>query len=200
MDRVRIGIYGGSFDPVHVGHIAAAEAALRARGLDRVDLTPAATPPHKDDGCEASFEHRVAMARLAVQGVDRLAVSDLEGRRAGPSYTIDTVEAMGGELDLLVGADMLADLPRWHRAADLVAAVTVVGFGRPGVDLREAADRFRAAFGPDRLVLLDFEAEKASSTEARRRLREGLSTDGILDPRVNAYILVKRLYGAQEGG
>ena len=91
---MRFGIYGGSFDPVHRGHLAAASAVREARGLERVFLVPAARPPHKAGGCAASFEHRLAMVRLAIEGSAGLEALDLEGRRAGRSYTVDTVEEL----------------------------------------------------------------------------------------------------------
>jgi len=202
---VRWGLLGGSFDPIHTGHIHAAEAALRIRGLARVLLIPAASPPHKRQGCRASFEQRVEMARLAVAGHPGLEVTALEGKRRGPSYTVDTVEAIrkrfpAVELDLLVGADMLADLPNWHRAADLVELVTVVAFERPGEELEDAVERFAASFGRERLVLVALDPVDTSATELRRSLAEGGEIGPELSPDVHRYIRVKRLYESSFGG
>ena len=195
------GIFGGSFDPIHVGHVAVAAGALRARGLERVSLIPAAQPPHKKTGCVASFPDRLQMARLAVEGVDGLDVLDLEGRRPGSSYSIDTVETLrtehpGVEWELLVGADMLADLPNWCRAAELVARIQVVAFGRPGVDAERARAAFGAAFPGHEAAFLELPLVGASGTEIRRRLGEGLPVEGLLSPQVERYLREKELYEA----
>ena len=202
---MRWGLLGGSFDPIHAGHIHAAETALRIRGLAKVLLIPAASPPHKQDGCQASFDQRVAMAQLAVAGHPGLEVASLEGERSGPSYTVDTVEVIlerhpGVELDLLVGADMLADLPGWHRAADLVELVTVVAFERPGEELDDAVARFAAEFGRDGLVLVALDPVDTSATELRRALASGADLGPELSPEVHRYIRVKRLYESSFGG
>ena len=195
------GIFGGSFDPIHVGHVAVAAGALRARGLERVSLIPAGQPPHKVTGCVASFLDRLAMVRLAVEGHDGLDVLDLEGRRPGPSYSVDTVEALlaehpGVEWELLVGADMLADLPSWRRAAELVEQVRVVAFGRPDADARRARAVFAATFPGHEAAFLELPLVDASGTEIRRRLGEGLSVEGLLSPLVERYLREKRLYEA----
>jgi nicotinate-nucleotide adenylyltransferase len=201
---VQVGILGGSFDPVHLGHVHAA-AAVRARaGLDRVELVVAARPPHKP-ACTAPFADRVAMARLAVQGHPGLGVLDLEGRRKGPSYTFYTVtklssERPGDDLALLVGADMLADLPTWHRAAELVAAVTVVAFARPGFGFEEPQKALLGAFPEARLVTVEVPPKEASSTEIRRRIAGGDPAPDLLDPAVAGYIFEHGLYGAPRRG
>jgi nicotinate-nucleotide adenylyltransferase len=202
---VRVGIYGGSFDPIHRAHLAVAEAARIGRDLDRVAFVPAASPPHKQGGCAASFEDRLAMVRLALEGRPGLEVCDLEGRREGPSYTIDTVEALrrerpGDRFELLVGADMLADLPSWHRARELVSALPVVAFERPGEDLEAARDAFRAAFGPVGLETVPVPLLEVSSTEIRRRLAAGESAGPFLDPRVLEFLLRRGLYGSRRRG
>jgi nicotinate-nucleotide adenylyltransferase len=199
---VRLGLLGGSFDPIHAGHIAVAEAALRLRHLDRVLLVPAGQAPHKARG-GAPFEHRLAMTRLAAEGHPGLDVLDLEGRREGPSYTVDTLRELrrlhpGAELELLVGADMLEDLPRWREAAEVVRLVQVVGFGRPGASPDGARQAFDKAFGPGRHAWLDLEPADISSTEIRRRLGAGEAVQGLLDPRVEAYTRKNGLYGARK--
>ena len=196
------GIFGGSFDPIHVGHVVAAAGALRARGLKRVSLIPAGQPPHKKTGCVASFQDRLQMARLAVEGVDGLEVLDLEGRRTGPSYSVETVETLqtehpGVEWELLVGADMLADLPSWCRASELVARVCVVAFARPNADAERARAAFRAAFPGREAAFLELPVVEASGTEIRRRLGEGLPVEGLLSPTVERYLREKRLYEAE---
>jgi nicotinate-nucleotide adenylyltransferase len=201
---LRYGILGGSFDPIHLGHTAAAEAVLARRGLEAVLLVPAGQAPHKGR-CVASFAERLEMARLAVRGRSGLEVSDREGVRRGTSYTIDTLEELrrerpGAAFELLVGADMLADLPGWRRAGEVVALAVVVGFGRPGAESEAARRRFAEAFGPGRHVWLDFEARDVSSTRIRERLAAGKPVGGLLDPAVEAYIRGRGLYGAGPRG
>jgi nicotinate-nucleotide adenylyltransferase len=196
---VACGVLGGSFDPVHRGHLAAAEAALRLRGLAAVLLVPAGEAPHKRAE-PAPFEHRLAMARLAIEGHEGLKVLDLEGRRPGPSYTVDTLAELhrlyrGERFELLVGADMLRDLPTWRRAAEVVSAATIVAFGRPGSASEAARKAFDAAFGEGRHVWIEFTPLDASSSEVRRRLKAKEPVQELLDPRVERYIRRFGLYG-----
>lgn len=196
---MRYGILGGSFDPIHLGHTAAAEAVLVERGLDAVLLVPAGQAPHKREAV-APFADRVEMVRIAARGRMGLEVLDLEGVRGGPSYTIDTLEELrklrpGAAFELLVGADMLLDLPTWRRAKDLVALAQVVAFGRPGAASDAARRGFDLAFGPARHVWLEIAPLEVSSTEIRRRLGAGEPVEGLLDPAVEALIRAKGLYG-----
>ncbi|MGQ0614655.1 MAG: nicotinate (nicotinamide) nucleotide adenylyltransferase [Planctomycetaceae bacterium] len=196
----RLGIFGGSFDPIHRGHLALLEAARKARTLERVFVVPAGRPPHKRDGSCAPFEDRLAMVRLALAGRTGVEPLDWEGLREGPSYTIDTVEELarregGAGLELLVGADMLADLPRWHRAAELASLVTVVAFARPGTPLERSLAAFRAAFPGREPVLVPAPLLDISATEIRRRLGAGEAVRELLPPGVEAYARSKGLYG-----
>ena len=204
--ELRRGILGGSFDPIHLGHVAAALGVIEVRGLERVYFIPAGRPPHKPQGCEAPFSDRVAMARRAVRDHDALEVLDLEGSRPGPSYSVDTAEELarrhpGVGWDLLVGADMLEDLPNWHRARDLVDLVQVVAFARPDFDLEGPRGVFRAEFGKDP-VCVTLRLVEAASTRVRRRIAAGEPIDAFLDPAVSAYIADRNLYrgpGNDEG-
>jgi len=196
---MRYGLLGGSFDPIHVGHVAAALAVRAARELDRVYLVPAARPPHKGGGCVASFAQRVAMTRLVTAGHAGLGVLDLEGRLPGPSYTLRTVQRLrsilpGDRPDLLVGADMLEDLPSWYRARELVRLVTVVAFARPGQDAEAAREKFRAHFGEGRFAWVEVPPVDASSTEIRRRFAAGDPPSELLAAPVFTYIERNRLY------
>jgi len=202
---VRTGLYGGSFDPIHRGHLAAAEEVLHRRALDRLILVPAARPPHKPEGCVASFEDRVAMARLAAAPVHGLEVWDGEGRRSGPSYFVDTIRAWRAEhpddeLEMLVGADMLADLPRWKDAPAIVKNCLVVGFARPGADPADALAAFERALGPGRAVLLEIPLVPASSTEIRRLCAAGRSVGELVPPEVAAYMAERGLYSGLTPG
>jgi nicotinate-nucleotide adenylyltransferase len=136
---MRIGVFGGSFDPVHVGHLVVAEIAREQAGLDRVLFVPAAIQPHKQEVGLAPAADRVEMLRLATGGHDAFAVSTLEIDRGGVSYTADTVEALaaehpGDDLVLLLGPDALAGLPTWHEPERILAAVTIGAVEREGVD------------------------------------------------------------------
>ncbi len=199
MEGGRIGLFGGSFDPIHRGHVAAAEAVRDARDLDLVLLVPALSPPHKPAGCVASYEDRLRMVGLAIEGVDRLEACDGEGRRGGRSYTIDTVRdllraARAASLDLLVGADMLADLPTWREAQELVRLAQVVAFDRPGFDFEGARGSFRGAFPGAHLEFVAVPRLAISSSEIRRRLAGGEGVEEFLPPRVLRWIRERGLY------
>lgn len=188
---MRIGILGGSFDPVHLGHVALAEAARTGLRLDRVLLVVAASQPLKPGGPAAPAEDRYAMARLAARGRPGLEASDLELRRPGPSYTVDTLRevraglAPGDVLFLLLGADALADLPRWRESAEIRRLAAVAGWRRPEAPPPDGAD-----------VVLEDEGPGISSTEIRRRAAAGLPLDGLVPGDVAAYIASRGLYRA----
>ena len=138
---MRIGILGGTFDPIHLGHLAIAEAARDALGLERVLFLPAGSPPHKPAGVDAPAADRVAMVELAIAGHPGFELSRIEVDRPGPSYTVDTVEriaaaerAAGREPDLvlILSVETLAELPEWHEPARLLAACRVAVVPRPG--------------------------------------------------------------------
>lgn len=200
-----IGIYGGSFNPPHKGHILAAVQCKRALGLDRVLVIPAAVPPHKQlsDGSPDAAT-RLAMTELAVSGLDGFEVSDMELRRAGPSYTADTLRELtarypGDTLYLMMGTDMFLSFAEWRAPEQIAQMAKLVCFARSAVDaaLREQleaqAERLRREFGADVTLTLG-EFLEVSSTAARRLLFFGLA-DEVLQPQVLAYIQEKRLYG-----
>ena len=196
----RTGIYGGSFDPIHRGHVAAAEAVLQRRALDRVIVVPAGAPPHKPDGCRATFADRVAMARLAVASVHGLEVLDIEGHREGPSYSVDTLRELRllnpeDQFEMLVGADMLADLPHWKDPDEILALTDIVAFARPGEGLSDARAAFDDCFGPGHLHIVEIPAIRASSTEIRAALSRGEKPADLLPEGVLPYIRERRLYG-----
>jgi nicotinate-nucleotide adenylyltransferase len=201
--RRRIGILGGSFDPIHVGHLSVAQQAAEKLKLDEVVLVPAGSPPHKRPARLASAEDRLAMARLAVRGLARLSVSDIEVRRPGPSYTLDTVREIKARLGsehqyfFIIGADTVRELPTWHRAAELLAEVSLAIAVRPGYEPDfgpversigpEAAARLRDG-------LLDIEPCDVSSTEIRRRLASGGDIGALLRTDVAEHIRRRGLY------
>jgi nicotinate-nucleotide adenylyltransferase len=207
--RARIGLFGGSFDPVHAGHLHAARAALRAFDLDRVVFVPARRPPHKPGRELAPGADRMEMLRLALRGEPRFEALGIELDREGPSYTIDTVRELpaalgedGASIHLILGSDNLEGLPTWREAAALlerVQPVVVHRGGDPAPSLgeieralgRTAAERVRAGY-------LELPPVDASSTGVRARIRStgGRSRDLELDPSVLDYIRERGLYGA----
>lgn len=173
----RIGILGGTFDPIHNGHLAIAEEARLALQLDRVLFVPAAQQPLKRGAHIATPEQRFAMAQLACAPNPAFEVSRIELDRPGPSFTLTTLEALQaaqiGELHFILGDDALADLTRWHGAARVVELARIVAVGRPG----HATDHTRLIQAlpalSERLITLTGPALDISSTALRRRVATG---------------------------
>ena len=200
-----IGIYGGSFNPPHKGHRLAAAQCRAALGLERVIVIPAAVPPHKAlaDG-SPDAQTRLALTKLAVRGLDGFEVSDMELRREGPSYTVDTLRQLsaqhpGDTLWLMMGTDMFLSFASWREPEQIARLARIVCFARTAVDaalkerLEAQAALLRAEFGAS-VTLLHNEFLDISSTEARRLLFFGLA-DEALQPEVLAYIRQNGLYG-----
>lgn len=164
---MRIGVFGGTFDPVHVGHLAIAQAALDSAKLDRIVFVPARRSPLKERGPDASEADRLLMLQAAVKGEPRFAVSRVELEREGPSYTVDTLEALRpeGELFLILGSDALADFPRWRSPDRIRALAKVLVARRPGAPEPDSA--WAQAFDAPSLDI--------SSRELRVRASRGLS-------------------------
>jgi nicotinate-nucleotide adenylyltransferase len=193
---VRIGLYGGTFDPIHVGHLRAAENAREAMGLDLVAFLPAAVPPHRGGTPLSPAADRLAMVRLATASHPRFEAWDFELRRPGPSYTVETVSSLLCErpLDtfvLVVGADTWPEIAAWRDPQKLLALVEVVVVDRPGYAAEEPVAPFpgargvRRAEGPSLLV---------SATAVRERARQGLSVRYLVPDAVAEYIVSRRLY------
>lgn len=202
--RRRVGWLGGSFDPVHEGHLAIARLAAERFGLDEVLLVPAPRPPHKPDTQLAPAEERLALLEVATADDPRLVPCDIELERDGPSYSIDTAHALqerlgsGATLYYIIGADTLADLPNWYRVADLCEAVTFCAVTRPGTALDPApmeAVVGAAAAQRIREHLLETEPHPASSTAIRAALLAGTRPDHVPDA-VLQEIARRGLYGA----
>ena len=149
---MRLGLFGGTFDPIHLGHLILAEQCREACGLDRVWLVVAGSPPHKPGG-RTAVGHRLEMARIAIAGHPAFAVSDIEATRPGPHYSVETLESIrrdhpGDDLFFLIGADSLADLPTWREPERIAQLATIVVVNRPGI---EEVDPARLPdFGPAR--------------------------------------------------
>jgi nicotinate-nucleotide adenylyltransferase len=201
---VRLGLFGGSFDPFHAGHLRAAESARVVLGLDRVVVLPTARPPHKPDRSFAPALARYAMAELALLDHPDLVVSDVELALDRPVYTIETVERFraerpGDELHLIVGSDSLAELATWRRWRELPELVALAVAERPG---RTPDETFAAmpaelasTLATARVEWVEVEPHPASSTEIRRRIAAGEPLpDGWLDPRVLTFLAKYDLY------
>lgn len=189
--------FGGSFNPIHHGHLLGARAAAEAAGFDRVVLVPSALPPHKLGAKEmASAEHRLAMCRAAVEGDERFEVDDLELARTGPSYTVDTARQLRRrgwtEVPWLIGADTVPMLPQWHESDALLAELTFVVMGRPGHDLDwpSLPDKVRAL----RDKVVSGPQIEISASDIRRRVATGRPIRYLTPPAVESYIRVNSLY------
>ena len=200
----RIGMIGGSFDPLHCGHLVIAQDALENLGLSEVVFVPAAIPPHKRHLRQADARHRLEMARLAVEPDGRFSVSDLEIRRGGVSYTVDTVRALkqsrpDADWVLVVGSDTLVDLHNWYKIDELLDLCEVATFLRPGESEMEGmAGKVQVAERHKKSLLGNIAATHLigiSSTEIRRRVAEGRSIRYLVPPEVERYILKHALYG-----
>ncbi|GAA6741911.1 nicotinate-nucleotide adenylyltransferase [Thermus oshimai] len=179
---MRIGLFGGSFDPIHIGHLLAASEAAEALGLDRVLFVVAARPPHKTP--IAPPEARYEMVLLATAEDERFSASRLELARPGPSYTVDTLREAralfpGAELFFITGADAYRDLPTWKEGERLADYATLVAVARPGYPLE-------ALFAP--VIPLWVPEVGISSTEIRRRIKEGRSVRYWVPRPVEVYL------------
>lgn len=209
----RIGLFGGTFDPVHCGHLAIADQAAAALRLDRLLFIPAPDPPHKRQTA-ASYGQRVAMLERALADRSRFAVSLIEAELAAPSYTVDTLlelrRRMCGQFYFLIGADSLLDLHRWHRHEELLQLTKFVVISRPGLEMaavRQAIERlsgggfapdasqmrWQRADGAELVLLINTLQEDVSSSMIRAQLRQGGQPEG-LDRRVAEYIAREGLY------
>ena len=217
--RRRIGLVGGTFDPPHVGHLALARAARDAFALDEVRLVPTGRSWQKPDG-GATAQQRLEMARRAIAGLpsdERLSVDDREVRRAGPTYTVDTLRELRAELGdapalvLVVGSDQLRNLPSWHRWRELFELAHVAATQRERVALDALPAELEAelaARGADALpdapagaiVLFRMPAVAVSATALRAQLGRGEPADGLSPPAVLDYIRSTGLYRPRPHG
>jgi nicotinate-nucleotide adenylyltransferase len=197
---LRLGLLGGTFDPVHRGHLALARAARDELGLDEVLFLPAGQPWRKAGRMIASNEHRLAMLRRALEGEAAFQVSRLELERAGPSYTADTLEALRDdrpedELFFLLGEDALMDLSNWARPQRILelARLAVARRADTSPEALEEADRRLPGLG-ERVVWLKMSAVAVSATEIRERVRGGQPIGDMVPATVEEYIRKQGLY------
>jgi nicotinate-nucleotide adenylyltransferase len=188
---MKLGIYGGSFDPPHNGHLIVVEYVRKELGLDTVLLVPSFVPPHKQERELSSATHRLAMTRLALQGYAGLDVSDVELVRQGVSYTVDTLKELRGrnpeaELFLLLGMDNYVEFNQWKETENIRKLARLVVMSRPGAEGTVAPE--------DGAIYSRVPAIDISSTRIRERVRKGESIRYLVPPRIEEYIRKERLY------
>jgi nicotinate-nucleotide adenylyltransferase len=196
----RLGMLGGTFDPIHLGHLVIASYAADALGLDEVLFLPAQTPPHKRDRSVTNAAHRVAMVERAIAGDDRFRLSRLDLGTDTPSYTADLVERLAddepdGDLYFLAGADSLRDFATWHEPDRIIRTARLAIAPRPGIEIDErmlnAVPNLR-----NRVALFQAPLMDISSTDLRRRVRAGHSIRYVVPDGVLRYIEDAGLYRA----
>ncbi|MEK7235959.1 MAG: nicotinate-nucleotide adenylyltransferase [Nitrospirota bacterium] len=218
---LRLGLLGGSFNPVHNGHLAIARQTREALGLDRILFIPTSHPPHKPNCSLAPAPDRYEMVRLAIASDQTLAISDVEIRRPGKSYSIDTVRLLQQEygaqtqLFFLIGLDAFLDFPSWRDPVILLELCSFVVLSRPGLSFRSLStvpllpsipypsladldagriSRIEAPIGTQRLTCLKLPPCAVSASDIRARIRQGLPVANLLPPSVESYILQHHLY------
>lgn len=195
-----IAIYGGTFAPVHYGHLAVLEALARQTDIGRIYVMPTNIPPHKRIDFDDDPMKRAEMLRLAVKGIDpgdRIEISDYELKKEGPSYTYLTLtyfsQNVSPDITFVCGADMFATLPRWKRSETIFRLARIAYAERPGVDLSGVAERYVNEYGA-RLLRLEIEPRDCSSTMIRRLAAEGRDVSEYTPLAVAEYIRDNRLY------
>lgn len=198
----RIGISGGTFDPIHIGHLIIAQYALESLNLDKIVFIPSGKPPHKDNNCVTDAEHRYNMTAEAISGNDKFEISDLEIKREGYTYTVDTLTQLRNlygkdtKLFFIIGADNIAEIVNWKDAEKLFGMCEFAAFMRPGFDdtcyhrqIEELRNNYKAKIHVIKAPLIDI-----SSTMIRDRVAEGKSVKYMLPERVEKYIKENGLY------
>ncbi len=196
----RIGIFGGTFDPPHLGHLILASEARAQLNLTRLLWVLTPTPPHKLSQFISSIEDRLAMLKLALDNDPAFELSTTEMERPGPHYTLDTLQVLAdihpeADLILLLGGDSLRDLPTWHRPADLVAACRQIGvIRRPGDSIEVSALEKQIPGITDKVRFVEAPLLEIASHEIRRRASSGLPFRYYLLPSVYSYVVEHKLY------
>lgn len=200
MRKRKIGIMGGTFDPIHNGHVWTAKSIYEMLDLDQVIFIPAFIPPHKQGQNYVAAEHRYAMTALAIEGYPNFSVSDMEIKRNSVSYTFDTISALKeeypeAELYFIIGADTVHQLPSWYRINELIRLTTFVAADRPGY--HNAIDTVVDKLGNisrEKIILLDTPDLSISSTEIRSRVKNKESLEELVPLKVEEYIVEHGLY------
>jgi nicotinate-nucleotide adenylyltransferase len=196
-DGMKVGIFGGTFDPIHFGHLLLAEQAREAASLHEIWFIPAGEPPHKQGKPVTPAMERKKMVELAIEGHPQFKVNPIELMRSGPSYTVDTIMELKKqnphvEFFLLVGADMVKNLPKWYKIKEIIQNVQVIGLGRPGFD-HDALPEYIE----ERLMWIPDAVEtNISSSIIRERLMLNRSARYLVPDSVYKYIKEQGLYGS----
>jgi nicotinate-nucleotide adenylyltransferase len=195
---MRLGLFGGTFDPIHLGHLILAEQCREACRLDRVWFVVAGAPPHKR-GERTPVTHRIEMAKIAIAGHPAFEVSDIEARRPGPHYSVETLEAVhrerpGDALFFLIGADSLVDLPTWRDPAGIARLATIVVVNRPGIEEVDPSLLPSFGLGANELQFVTIPSIGIASKVLRQRLAEGRTIRYMVPRGVEAYIEAQGLY------
>ena len=203
---MKLGVLGGTFDPIHDGHVEAAAAAQRALDLNAITLIPSHIPPHRHDPVGATGEQRYEMARLVAATQPGWSASRIEIERQGPSYTFDTLVALGQpgtQIFFIAGADAFAEIATWSRYPAVLDLANFVVVSRPGITLDSLRARVPSAFrdrpsASTRVILVEAQTPDISSTDIRRRVRAGHSLSGFVPDPVARYIAEHGLYSGAE--
>ena len=202
---MKIGILGGTFDPIHTGHLVVAEEARARLGLAEVLFVPAGRPWLKAEAAISAAGHRLEMVRLAIAGKPYLKLSTIELERTGPTYTVDTIRALRKELGnndgpyFILGWDNLLDLPRWHRPSELISLCRLVAVPRVGCPVPDLGELEKEVPGlSSRVVMLDKPEIDISASVIRERVGRGLSIGRLVPAAVASYIKEHRLYKEQK--
>ena len=199
MSGQRVGIMGGTFDPIHYGHLVTAEAAREQYDLQTVVFVPSGQPPHKKPGSMTGFWHRYRMVALATAANPLFEVSKLENERGGLSYTVDTIRVFrqlygaGTDIFFITGADAILEIIGWKQPEELLAMCRFIAATRPGYDLGQ----LKAALGEylaGSVSILENLAPNISSSDIRERVRTGASIRYLVPDAVESYIIENRLY------
>ncbi|HZS15537.1 MAG TPA: nicotinate (nicotinamide) nucleotide adenylyltransferase [Candidatus Dormibacteraeota bacterium] len=194
----RVAVLGGTFDPIHTGHLAILEQVRRSVDAEEAWLLPTALPPHRRPA-HASVDDRLAMVRAAAEGHPGVRVVEDEARRSGPSYTIDSLAELerahpGVEFWLTLGADAAREIGTWHRSAELLGRARFVLVNRTGVPPLDAGEAARLGFEPARTRLIHVDSPPVSATEIRRRVAGGEPLEGMVSAAVERLIRERGLY------
>lgn len=195
---MRIGIFGGAFDPIHYGHLLLAEQCREQSGLDQVWFVPTRIPPHKPAGSLSEDRHRLEMLKLAVSGIPEFQISRIELDREGVSWTIDTIRNLRSgrpqdEFVLLIGADSLRDFPDW-KEPDAIAELVTIAVVNRGPALPDQATQRLSPVVKQALQVVDIPGIDFSSTDIRQRVSSGRSIRFIVPRSVEMYIRQHELY------
>ncbi|MBX3084831.1 MAG: nicotinate-nucleotide adenylyltransferase [Anaerolineae bacterium] len=196
---IRIGVFGGTFDPPHLGHLLLAENAADALGLTQVLFTPAADPPHKEAEAVSPAPHRVKMVELAIEDNPRFALARIDLDRPGPHYTADTMRLMqqlrpDADLYFLMGGDALRDFPKWHQPADILRYARLGVMRRPGAVIDLSKIEVVIPGITDHIRFVDAPEIGISATTIRERLHDGQSIRYQVTAKVERYIMEHHLY------